>query len=142
MKTILTCIIFFSALPLVQSGNYLQSASSSVTGKQFLEKPAANLFIITIDGFRWQEIFTGADASLINNVTCTPDTATMKLLYWANSEEERRQKLMPFFWNVLARNGQLYGNRNFDNKVNTANIYTFSYPGYNEIFTGTTDLLI
>ncbi|MGZ8541302.1 MAG: hypothetical protein ACXWV6_11675, partial [Chitinophagaceae bacterium] len=74
MKTILTCIIFFSALPLVQSGNYLQSASSSVTGKQFLEKPAANLFIITIDGFRWQEIFTGADASLINNVTCTPDT--------------------------------------------------------------------
>ncbi|MGZ8551468.1 MAG: hypothetical protein ACXWV2_12430 [Chitinophagaceae bacterium] len=142
MKTILTCIIFFSALPLVQSGNYLQSASSSVTGKQFLEKPAANLFIITIDGFRWQEIFTGADASLINNVTYTPDTATMKLLYWANSEEERRQKLMPFFWNVLARNGQLYGNRNFDNKVNTANIYTFSYPGYNEIFTGTTDLLI
>jgi hypothetical protein len=36
----------------------------------------------------------------------------------------------------------LYGNRNFDNKVNTANIYTFSYPGYNEIFTGNTDLLV
>ena len=106
------------------------------------EKPTGNLFIITIDGFRWQEIFTGADASLINDIKCTPDTATMKMLYWADSEKERRQKLMPFFWNILAKKGQLYGNRNFDNKVNIANIYTFSYPGYNEIFTGNTDLLV
>ena len=105
-------------------------------------RPAANLFIITIDGFRWQEIFTGADASLLNNIKCTPDTATMKMLYWADSEEERRQKLMPFFWSILAKKGQLYGNRQYDNKVNTANIYNFSYPGYNEIFTGNTDLLV
>ena len=105
-------------------------------------KPAGNLFIVTIDGFRWQEIFTGADASLINNVESTADTATMKMLYWADSEKERRQKLMPFFWNILAQKGQLYGNRHFDNKVNTANIYAFSYPGYNEIFTGNTDLMV
>ena len=126
----------------MQSGKYLSIISPGKTKKQIFEKPAANLFIITIDGFRWQEIFTGADASLINDTSCTPDTATMKMLYWANSEEERRQKLMPFFWNILAKKGQLYGNRRFDNKVNTANIYTFSYPGYNEIFTGNTDLMI
>jgi hypothetical protein len=46
-----------------------------------------------------------------------------------------------FFLNILAQKGQLYGNRHFI-IVNTANIYTFSYPGYNEIFTGNTDLMI
>lgn len=142
MKNILTCIILFSALPLLQPGNYLLSSQQLQAKELSPGKPSPNLFIITVDGFRWQEIFTGADASLINDVTCTPDTATMKMLYWADNKEERRQKLMPFFWSVLARKGQLYGNRNFNNKVNTANIYTFSYPGYNEIFTGTTDLLV
>ena len=34
-------------------------------------KPAGNLFIITVDGFRWQEIFTGADEALINDVEST-----------------------------------------------------------------------
>ena len=142
MKNILTCIILFSALPLLQPGNYLLSSQQAKPKEFFAGKPSPNLFIITIDGFRWQEIFTGADASLINDTGHTQDTATMKMLYWADNEMERRQKLMPFFWNILAKKGQLYGNRNFDNKVNTANIYTFSYPGYNEIFTGNTDLLV
>ena len=100
---------------------------------------AKNLFIITIDGFRWQEIFNGADSALINNEKYTGDTATMKLLYWASSAEERRKRLMPFLWNVVAAKGQIFGNRNFNNKVNVANAYAISYPGYNEIFTGTTD---
>lgn len=142
MKNILTCIILFSTLPLLQPGNYLVANQQLKPKELFSGKPATNLFIITIDGFRWQEIFTGADASLINDTKHTQDTATMKMLYWADSENERRQKLMPFFWNILAKKGQLYGNRNFENKVNTANIYTFSYPGYNEIFTGNTDLLV
>jgi hypothetical protein len=101
-----------------------------------------NLFIITIDGFRWQEVFTGADSALINNKEFTADTSTMKMMYWANDAEERRRKLMPFFWNVLARKGQAYGNRHFNNKVNTSNIYSLSYPGYNEMFTGQTDITI
>jgi len=109
---------------------------------KIIENKTGNLFIITIDGFRWQEIFTGADVSLINDVERTADTATMKMLYWASSEKERRQKLMPFFWNIVAQKGQLYGNREFKSKVNTANLYAFSYPGYNEIFTGNTDLLV
>ncbi|MEP7375487.1 MAG: alkaline phosphatase family protein [Chitinophagaceae bacterium] len=142
MKNILTCLILFSSLPLVQTE---ENSFIPLTGKINLVldgKPAGNLFIITIDGFRWQEIFTGADATLINNVESTADTATMKMLYWADSEKERRQKLMPFFWNILVQKGQLYGNRHLNNKVNTANIYTFSYPGYNEMFTGNTDLTV
>jgi hypothetical protein len=49
---------------------------------------------------------------------------------------------MPFLWDVFYKNGQIYGNRLYDNKVNTANRYWFSYPGYNEIFTGYPDTLV
>ncbi len=142
MKNILTCLIVFSSVPLLQQQKSSQRFSEIIHQVSQTTKPAENLFIITIDGFRWQELFTGADESLINDITYTPDTALTKMLYWSDNEKERRQKLMPFFWNVLSKKGQLFGNRHFDNKVNTANIYTFSYPGYNEIFTGNTDLLV
>jgi hypothetical protein len=99
-----------------------------------------NIFIITTDGFRWQEVFTGADSSLINNERYNTDTALSKEMYWDTSLELRRKKLMPFLWNVVAKKGQLYGNRLWDNKVNMKNVYKISYPGYNEIFTGYADL--
>jgi hypothetical protein len=47
--------------------------------------------------------------------------------------------LMPFVWKTLARQGAVYGNRNFDNRVTVSNPYRFSYAGYNEIFTGYPD---
>jgi hypothetical protein len=103
---------------------------------------SGNLFIIITDGFRWQEVFNGADSLLINNETFTQDTATLKSMFWAHTKEERRKRLMPFFWNVIADKGQLIGNRDLNNKLNVANIYSLSYPGYNEIFTGTTDISI
>ncbi len=49
---------------------------------------------------------------------------------------------MPFLWSVVEQNGQLYGNRDLQNKVNNANRYWFSYPGYNEIFTGYPDTAV
>jgi len=101
-----------------------------------------NLFIIITDGFRWQEIFSGADSVLINDENFTPDTATMKAMYWASDPSDRRKKLMPFLWNVIARKGQLFGNRDLNNKMNVSNVYSLSYPGYNELFTGTTDISI
>lgn len=103
---------------------------------------ASNLIVITIDGFRWQEVFSGADPKIINSEKFTPDTSTTKLLYWDASFDERRKKLLPFFWNVIAKKGQLLGNRQYDNKVNVANLYSLSYPGYNEMFTGIADISI
>ena len=136
MKNILISFFLFSSVPFtpLPKRNTQLSLSSVPTG--------GNVFIITIDGFRWQEIFNGADSVLIADERFTPDPAYSEMLYWDNDLKERRKKLMPFFWNILAVKGQLYGNRNFDNKVNTANLYSISYPGYNEIFTGTTDALI
>jgi hypothetical protein len=97
------------------------------------------LFIITIDGFRWQEIFTGADPLLIANTDYVRDTALARQLYWDSTTQERRKKLLPFFWRTIAEEGRIYGNRLLGNKVNVRNFYKISYPGYNEIFTGHTD---
>lgn len=105
------------------------------------QEKAQNLFIITTDGLRWQEIFHGADSQLIANPAFVKDTALARLLYWDDSPAERRKKLMPFFWNVIARQGQLYGNRQKESKVNVKNIYKISYPGYNELLTGFPDPL-
>jgi hypothetical protein len=100
------------------------------------------LFIFTLDGYRWQELFNGADAALINDPKWTADTGYTKALYWDDDPQRRRERLMPFFWNVIARKGQLHGNRALGNNVNTRNFYGISYPGYNEIFTGAPDLFI
>lgn len=104
--------------------------------------PENKLFIITLDGFRWQEVFSGADSSLINNTQINTDTSLAKALYWDARPGERRKKLMPFLWNVIAKQGELFGNRKYDNKVNVANPYALSYPGYSELLTGNVDYSI
>ncbi len=120
--------------PSYQEESKINSLNTATLGR--------NIFIITIDGFRWQEVFNGADSLLLSDENYTPDAETMKILYWDPSLQERRKKLMPFFWNILAKNGQLFGNRELNNKVNVANAYSISYPGYNEIFTGNTDFTV
>src|SRR5664279_3909869 len=101
-----------------------------------------NVFIVTIDGIRCQEIFKGADPGIINNACYTADVDLAKLMYSDSSIEQNRKKLLPFFWNVIQQRGQLYGNRLYKNKVNVSNSYKFSYPGYNEILTGYPDLYV
>lgn len=100
-----------------------------------------HLFIITIDGFRWQEIFNGADPQLVANPEYVRDTSLTRGMYWDSTAELRRKKLLPFFWGTLAEKGRLYGNRSYGNKVNVRNWYKISYPGYNELFTGHTDAI-
>lgn len=100
------------------------------------------LFIITLDGVRWQEVFYGADPLLINDPTCNKNIGTTKSLFWNQEPNKRRQQLMPFFWNVIAPQGKLYGNRNLGSRMNVANPYALSYPGYNELLTGRVDLSI
>lgn len=102
-----------------------------------------NIIIITTDGLRWQEVFKGMDATLANdNRYNEGDSSYIFATYWGKNEQENRKKLMPFFWTVMEKNGQIYGNRNFVNNVNNANQFWFSYPGYSEMLTGYADPLI
>jgi len=115
---------------------------SQVTLSQAQTKTCDNIFIITTDGFRWQELFGGADSTLLFDPQHVQDTATMRYMYWADSAQDRRKKLMPFLWNYIAQKGQLWGNREYDNDVSVVNPYKISYPGYNEILTGYNDWFV
>jgi hypothetical protein len=101
-----------------------------------------NVILVTLDGLRWQELFDGADESLIGNEAYVDDADLLKARFWDDDAETRRKLLMPFFWSVIAKQGQLHGNRVHGSQVNLTNNFWFSYPGYNEILTGFRDDLI
>jgi hypothetical protein len=104
------------------------------------QRKIENIIIVTTDGLRWQELFTGMDSAIANNkLYHNGDSAYIYNNYWDSDVEKRREKLMPFMWTITAQKGQLYGNRLYGNKIDNANQYWFSYPGYNEIFTGFPD---
>ena len=101
------------------------------------------VIIITTDGLRWQELFTGMDSSIANRKEFYQDDSLQLFEnYWHSQLNERRRLLMPFFWNNLVPKGQVYGNRYAGNKVDVINPFRFSYPGYNELFTGFADTTI
>ncbi len=106
------------------------------------ERKTANIILFAMDGMRWQEIFGGVDSSLMNDHAYTREPGAMKSKYWAVNAAERRRKLMPFFWDTIARNGQLYGNRNLGNLVDVANPYKITYPGFSEVITGNPDTAV
>lgn len=98
-----------------------------------------NVIIITMDGFRWREVFSGADSVLLNNKNLVKNTEDYKNRYWNSDPIVRRSILMPFLWETIAKEGQIYGNRRLGCNVNVSNPYWFSYPGYSEIFCGFAD---
>ena len=104
------------------------------------QAPARNIVLITLDGARHQEIFTGLDPEIVRSTLKDEQTLEQSPLYkryWAPTPEERRRKLMPFFWNEwMERSGSIAGNLARDSRVSLTNTHRFSYPGYAEILTG------
>ena len=94
--------------------------------------------LIVSDGLRWQEIFTGAEADLLNAdrggnwVT----EAELRKRYWRDDVEARRRLLFPFLWGTVAKKGQVFGNQLKGSVAHVTNGKAFSYPGYNEMSTG------
>ena len=108
------------------------SSFSFAQQKQKIE----NVIVVTFDGYRWQELFGGAQKKILNVKKYAGDIKKMKAQYWDKDATVRREKVMPFFWNTIAKQGQIYGNKKLGNRVTLTNGYKFSFPGYNEIFTG------
>lgn len=110
----------------------------SITVKSQKSK-TPKVFLITLDGLRWQELFTGADSLLVGNKEYVNNVAALKTEFWRTTAKERRKALMPFIWSNVVKMGQIHGNRGKNSKVDLTNKMWFSYPGYNEILTGKAD---
>jgi hypothetical protein len=96
-----------------------------------------NVFLIISDGFRWQEVFNGAEAELMTEKEGGVRNPTdLRAQFWRDTPEARRAALLPFIWTEIGRNGQILGNQAKGSIVTVANGKNFSYPGYNEILTG------
>lgn len=101
-----------------------------------------NVILVTVDGLRWQEVFTGVDGAIARHpgsIRYAKTVSNFEAEFWRESAAERRAALMPFFWKTIATEGQLYGNRTEGNTVSVNNTLHFSYPGYSEILTGVVD---
>ena len=98
-----------------------------------------NLVIVTVDGLRWQELFTGVDPTLMRRrdagVKRQADHTLMAGL-WDESPAVRRSRLFPYFWGSLVQEGQLWGNRLLGSRVDSKNRVLKSFAGYAEILTG------
>lgn len=101
------------------------------------QRKSENVILITLDGARTQEIFGGFDVQLYWKIKKDAEKQDLYKQYWSDSVESQREKLMPFFWQVLMKNhGSIAGNRSLKSEVKTTNNHLFSYPGYSEIVTG------
>ena len=112
----------------------------SVSGSVAADLKTQNVVLITTDGLRWQEVFTGAERELVNKQHGgVADVKGIEAKFWRETPEERRAAMLPFFWNTIAREGQIYGNLPKGSSSQITNTMKFSYPGYNEILTGFAD---
>jgi hypothetical protein len=99
-----------------------------------------NVIVVTWDGFRWQELFGGADETLLDaKAGGIRDMADLKRRFWRDTPEERRAALLPFFWNTIAKEGQVFGDARRQSASKVTNGLKFSYPGYSEMFCGVID---
>jgi hypothetical protein len=96
-----------------------------------------NVIFVMTDGFRWQEMFGGPIDSILHargNKYAAVDRA-----FWRPSPQARREALLPFVWGVMARQGQIFGNRDKASEARVTNGMKFSYPGYQEVLCGYPD---
>jgi hypothetical protein len=100
-----------------------------------------NVVLIISDGLRRQEVFTGADPTLLNEKHggIWDKEADLRREFWRDDPNERRKLLFPFLWTMVATHGQIFGNPAKDSVARVTNGLAFSYPGYNEMITGHAD---
>jgi hypothetical protein len=111
-----------------------------VLGVEAAALKTRNVFLITTDGLRWQEVFTGAEEQLMSKAHGgVVNTNKLRAEFWRETPEDRRAALLPFIWGTVAKQGQIYGNQAKGSVAHVTNGRNFSYPGYNEFLTGVAD---
>jgi len=103
------------------------------------EQETENVILIVLDGVRAEEMFHGVDLDFLRTRAKGKPVEESELYqsFWAESPQERREKLMPFFWTIwMEEFGSVAGDRWNGSQVVLTNKHCFSYPGYSEILTG------
>lgn len=99
-----------------------------------------NVLVVTMDGMRWQEVFGGLVPELLTkDAGGVSDAGPLQQRFGGPTPEARREKLMPFFWTVVAKGGQVFGDPSRGSVARVTNGLRFSYPGYNELLSGAAD---
>jgi len=89
-------------------------AVTLAAGAHAAERHTRNVVLITLDGVRTQEIFGGLDLDILKSVVKKGRVEEQRAYqkYWAATPQQRREKLMPFFWGTwMKKHGHIYGNR-------------------------------
>jgi hypothetical protein len=104
------------------------------------ELKTKNVFLLTADGLRWQEVFRGVEEMpLTKEFGNFGSSNSIRTNFWRETPMARREVLFPFLWGTVAKQGQLWGNRDQGSDVRVSNGHNFSYLGYNEFLTGEAD---
>jgi hypothetical protein len=122
---------FKAVVAALLGGLALTAAAAEPTGR--------NIVLVTLDGVRIQELFTGMDPVIANATEAESgiyDAGLTRARYWRETPVLRREALMPFFWKTLVPAGMVLGNPALGSPVTVRNTQWFSYPGYSEILTG------
>ena len=100
-----------------------------------------NVILVMTDGLRWQELFRGAEESLLTSKNYWPERSLdpLKQRFLAPTPEARRARLLPFLWGTLIPQGTIYGDLDAGSDAHVTNGFNFSYPGYSETLTGHPD---
>lgn len=102
-----------------------------------------NVLLVTLDGLRWQDVFTGADNAMLNAEDGrVADLRATRQRFWRGEPEARRELLMPFLWTTIAKEGQLFGDPSRGSPAKVTNPHRFSYPGYAELLVGFVNPLV
>lgn len=116
------------------------SLAQSIPTASSADPAKEHVIWVMSDGLRWQEVFRGADPSLLiqaNNDGKSVDAYAKRFV--RSTPDESRKALMPFLWTVMVPQGEIYGNRDKGSDAYVTNGLNFSYPGYNETLTGHAD---
>src|SRR4029453_6914109 len=82
----------------------------SSTGTAQQPARASNVLVVTMDGMRWQEVFGGMVSEfLTKEAGGVTEAGPAQQRCGGSTPEERREKLMPFLWSVVAKQGQIFG---------------------------------
>ena len=119
----------------MRSWAILLSLTLAAAARPAAQVPARNVVVITLDGLRWQEVFTGADRDYFKKGKDGEPGAAEKR-FWRETPAERRATLMPFIWSTIAKQGQIFGDPTRAAVAHVTNGLKFSYPGYNEMLSG------